>query len=224
MPSEQSNKGTGTYLYAVVSGLSDADLGTIGLFDTQVYSVAITNGGGELVAVVSDISTSEELRPERKNLAAHQRVLRKVIESSRVALPVSFGTVSDSADGIRNLLTRYHADLVEQMQRVEGKVEMTARTYYKPEQPNVFEFFVSRNPDLAQVRDRLAGAGRQPTRDEKIELGQAFEQALSQAREKYADALESEIQPYCAEVKRTPPLNEQEIVRLACLIPKDKQR
>jgi hypothetical protein len=224
MANEQASNGTGTYLYAVASGLSEADLGPIGLFDTRVYPVTITNGGGELVAVVSDIPTADELRPERKNLAAHQRVLQKVIESSRVALPVSFGTVADSADGIRNLLTRYQADLKEQMHRVEGKVEIAARTYYKPEKPSVFEFFVSRNPELAQLRDRLTGSGRQPTRDEKIELGQAFEQALNRAREEYASALERELQPYCAEVKRNAPVNEQELVRLACLIPKDKQR
>jgi hypothetical protein len=217
------NKGTGSYLYAVVSELSDPDLGPIGLFDTQVYTVAITNGGGELMAVVSDIPTREELRPERKNLAAHQRVLRKIIESSRVVLPVSFGTVADSADGVRKLLARYHADLNEQMHRVEGKVEFATRTYYKPAQPSVFEFFVSQNPDLAELRDRLAGPGRQLTRDEKIELGQAFEQALNRAREEYAGALERELQPYCAEVKRNPTLNEQELVRLACLLPKDKQ-
>lgn len=217
------NKGTGTYLYAVVSGLSESDLGPIGLDDTRVYTVAVTNGGGELMAVVSDIARGEELRPERKNLAAHQRVLRKVIESSRVTLPVSFGTVAENADGIRNLLARYHADLNEQMHRVEGKVEITTRTYYKPEQPSVFEFFVSRNPDLAELRDRLAGSGRQPTRDEKIELGQAFEQALNRAREEYAGAVEREVQPYCAEVKRNPTVNEQDLVRLACLIPKDKQ-
>jgi len=224
MPNEQSNKGTGTYLYAVVSGLPDADLGPIGLFDTRVYTVAITNGGGDLVAVVSDISTDEELRPERKNLAAHQRVMRKVVESSRVALPVSFGTVSDSADGVRNLLTRYHSDLLEQIHRVEGKVEITARAYYKPEHPTVFEYVVSRNPDLWQLRDRLTASGRVPTREEKIELGQAFEQALNSAREEYAGALEREIQPFCADVKRNPPRNEQELVRLACLIPKEKQR
>jgi hypothetical protein len=175
------------------------------------------------MAVVSDVPTREELRPERKNLAAHQRVLRKVVESSRVALPVSFGTVAESADGVRNLLTRYHAELTEQIHRVEGKVEMAARTYYKPEQPSVFEFFASRDPDLAQLRDRLAGSGRQPTRDEKIELGQAFERALNRAREEYAGALERELQPCCAEIKHNTPLNEQELVRLACLVPKDKQ-
>jgi hypothetical protein len=224
MASEQENKGTGTYLYAVASGLSDTDLGPIGLRDTRVYAVAVTNGGGDLMAVVSDVPTHEELRPERKNLAAHQRVLRKVVESSRVALPVSFGTVADSADGIRKLLTRYHAQLNEQIHRVEGKVEIAARAYYKPEQPSVFEFFVARNPELAQLRDRLAGAGRQPTRDEKIELGQAFEQALNRAREEYAGLVEREIEPYCAEVKRNPTVNEQDLVRLACLIPKDKQR
>lgn len=224
MASEQANKGTGTYLYAVVSGLSDTDLGPIGIHDARVYTVAITNGGGELVAVVSDVPTGEELRPERKNLAAHQRVLRKAIESSRVALPVSFGTVADSAEGVRNLLTRYQADLNEQIRRVEGKVEIAARAYYKPEQPSVFEFFVSRDPELAQLRDRLAGSGRQPTRDEKIELGQAFEKALNHAREEFADAVEREIEPFCAEVKRNPLVNEQELVRLACLIPKEKQR
>jgi hypothetical protein len=223
MTTENAKKETGTYLYAVVSGLSDTDFGPLGLFDSQVYTVAIANGGGQLIAVVSDIPTREELRPERKHLAAHQRVVRKAIDGSRVVLPVSFGTVAESADGIRGLLTRYQADLSEQMRRVEGKVEMAARTYYKAERPSVFDFFVARSPELAEARDRLAGSGRVPTRDEKIELGQAFERALSGARDDYARALESELQPYCAELKRSPVRNEQDLVRLACLVPKEKQ-
>ncbi len=222
MASESEKKDTGTYLYAVASGLAETEFGAIGLHDTRVYTVAIADGGGQLIAVVSDVPTGEELRPERKHLSAHQRVLRKVIDNSRVVLPVSFGTVAESADGIRRLLERYQADLSEQMRRVEGKIELAARTYYKAERPSVFDFFVARSPELAATRDRFAG--QTLTRDEKIELGQAFEQALNRARDEYAGVVEKEVSPYCAEVKRNPARNEQEFVRLACLVPKDKQR
>lgn len=221
MASEKETSGKGTYLYAVVSGISNPDFGAIGLSESKVYTVA--NESGDLVAVVSDIETKGELRPERKNLAEHQRVLRRTLESSRVVLPVSFGTVADGPEGIRGLLSRYQGELQDQMRRVEGKVEMAARTYYRAEQPTVFDFFLGKNPELARLRDQLIAVGPAPSRDAKIEMGQLFERVLNSARDEYAGTLETALGPFCAEVKRNPPRNEKEMVRLACLVPKEKQ-
>ena len=218
--SETEMQEKGTYLYAVVGGLSDTDWGSIGIGESKVYT--IPNESGDLIAVVSDVPTREEMRPERRNLAAHQRVLKQAIETSRVVLPVSFGTIAENPDGILTLLDRYREDLIGQMQRVEGKTQMSARLYYKADKPSVFEFFVQQSPALAQARDRLLATGS-ADRDAKINLGQTFEAVLNDAREEYAGQLRDALASCCAETKLNKPRNEQEMVRLACLLEKGRE-
>ncbi len=190
-------------------------MGPKGLFDSSVYTVA----DGELAAVVSDLPQVDKLRPERRHLAAHQGVLSEAIEKNSVVLPVSFGTVADSPEGIKKLLSKYQKDFLREIKRIEGRVEMELRLTW--EVPNVFEYFVANHPELKEVRDRIYDGKHEPTRDEKIELGQAFERILEQERENLTGKVEKIISPVCAEMKRNKCRNEHEVMRLACLIGKD---
>src|SRR5690554_6210862 len=109
MAQEQSQ---GTYLYAVASDIPSADVfGQLtGVKGGKVYTV----DDGGLTAVVSDVP-KEELRPERKNVSAHHAVLDKAMETSKSVLPVAFGMIADSPDGVRELLGTYHDDLEAQL-------------------------------------------------------------------------------------------------------------
>ncbi len=209
----------GTYLYAVVPASSSPKLeGVEGVEQGKVYTVA----SGGLAAVVSDVPSREEMRPERKHLSAHQQVLRRVTDTSPVVLPVSFGTIAESADGVRSMLNGYQQQLSEQMKKVEGKLEMRLRLVYASEKPTIYEHLVAQDEGLRQMRDRILGGGRQATREEKIDLGQKFDAVLSQLREAYARQLEQALAGI-AELKGNPPRSEKELVNVACLVPKDRQ-
>lgn len=208
----------GTYLYAVLPKSSvPGDLGQMqGIENGKVYSITT----GELAAVVSDVPTREELRPERRLMAAHQQVLGHVTNASLVVLPVSFGTIADSTESVRDLLQRYQKDLSEQIRRVEGKREMGVRVSYEAQKPSVFDFLVASSPELRQARDAMAG--REATRDEKINLGQKVDGALNALRDEYCRRVEEAIGGV-AESKRNPPHNERELVNLAFLVPVSRQ-
>ena len=111
-------KAGNVYLYAVIPGTAENELGISGLFDSVVHT--ISEGG--IAAVVSEFPASEKLRPERKHLAATQRVLNYLVETNDVVLPVSFGTVADSEKGIREMLKKYGKDFHREIARVSGKV------------------------------------------------------------------------------------------------------
>ncbi len=208
----------GTYLYAVLPKSSvPGDLGEMqGVENGKVYSII----DGDLAAVVSDVPTRKELRPERRLMAAHQQVLRHVTDSSLGALPVSFGTIADGSDGVRQLLSRYQRDLAEQIRRVEGKREIGVRVTYEAERPTVFEFLVANSAELREARDALAG--REATRDEKISLGQRVDAAMNALRDDYGRKVEEAI-GQIAESKHNPPHNERELVNLAFLVPVARQ-
>jgi hypothetical protein len=209
----------GAYLYAIVpeSEIKTKDLGE-GLEKSSVYTVR----EGKLAAIVSDLPTPKELKPERRNLSAHQNVLKRVLDASSVVLPVSFGTVADSAEGVRALLKKYEEEFTEQMEEVRGKAETVVRLAYAPETPGIFEYVMERrSPELKQLRDRLFAGGREASREEKIDLGQAVEGALNAARDEFAEQVEDVLSAHCSSIKRLPPRNERELARLACLVERD---
>jgi hypothetical protein len=211
---------SGTYLYAVAAGIRSPDLlgNLTGVRGSKVYTVADQG----LTAVVSDVPTREELRPERRNMAAHQEVLGKATQASRVVLPVAFGTIAESAEGVRGLLARYHDDLESQLRRLEGKRQMNVQLTYGGT-ASIYEYLVEQDPELRRARDELRDAGDAASRELKIDVGQRFEAALNAMRDQYGQELEDLIRTACAEFKRLPPRSEKEMARLACLVDQQQE-
>jgi hypothetical protein len=178
-----------------------------------VYSIS----AGRVAAVVSDVA-GEKIRPERVHLAAHQGVLKKLMAES-TPLPASFGMVADSPQAVRNMLARNQHELSEQLRRVAGKVEMGLRVTW--DVPNIFEYFVNTHPELRLARDRLLGGHREPTQEQKIEVGRRFERLLNEDRETCADRVEAVLAPHCSEIERKKCRHEREVMNLACLVERE---
>src|SRR3990172_1189597 len=86
------------YLYAITPEFNGTILGAIGLDGGVVYSITL----GLISALVSEVSGT--LRPERRHLAAHQEVLKRLMANSTALLPVAFGVVAEGADAIHRIL------------------------------------------------------------------------------------------------------------------------
>ncbi len=206
----------GRYLYAVVDSRQDVDLGAVGIDDGRVYAI----DDGEIGAVVSDLP-NERIRPERRRLAAHHAVLKRLMETTTV-LPMAFGLVADGPDAIRRILEQNRAAFTEQLERFSGKVEMGLRVCW--DVPNIFEYFVNTVDELRQLRDRVFRIDREPSQEEKIELGRIFDRALMERRADHAEHVLEVLSPLCFEMKENKPRNEHEVMNLACLISRDKQQ
>jgi len=209
LPSE-ANAGGRTYVYAIIGDPQERIYGDFGIDGRNVYSIP----AGRVTAVVSDVS-GEKIRPERAHLAAHQGVLKKLMAES-TPLPTSFGIVADSPQAVRSMLTRNQHELLQQLRRVAGKVEMGLRVTW--EVPNIFEYFVNTHSELRLARDQLLGGHREPTQEQKIEVGRAFDRVLNEDRETYADRVEAALVPHCSEIERKKCRNEREVMNLACLV------
>jgi hypothetical protein len=211
----------GVYLYAIGRELPVQELGTIGVEKSGVYTIA----EGDLRAVVSDVPFTRELRPERRHLAAHQAVVNAILERSPDILPVSFGTIAENEEGVRRLLNKFAGEISEQIDNVKGNVQMNVRLSYASKSPTVFEYLVNeRQPELGKLRDQLYGEGRTATREEKIDFGQKIETGLNQLRDELGEKLEQAMAKKCSSTKMLTPRSEEEMVRLACLVPKDSTK
>jgi Gas vesicle synthesis protein GvpL/GvpF len=209
MQSEVASQ-NGQYLYAIIGNRQVQKWNICGIDGKAVHN--ITDGG--VSAVVSDISY-QRIRPERRYLAAHRQVLKLLMEKTTL-LPLRFGTIAENADEVRRVLSLNGERFLAQLDRVSGKVEMGLRVRW--DVPNVFGYFVTREPELRHMRDRCFDAQGQPTEKDKIEIGQYFDRLLNGERESCMRRVEEIIASCCAEIKSNPPRNEREVMNLACLV------
>ncbi len=209
-PPGRTSPRSGRYLYAIVAGSGNRTYGACGIDGGEVYAIS----DGAVAAVVSDVP-NENIRPERRHLAAAQQVLRRLLEET-TPLPVSFGIIADSARAVEKILATNQLAFVEQLECVAGKVEMGLRVTW--DVPNIFEYFVNTHPELKAARDRVLGRERQPTPEEKMELGRLFDRLLQEDRELYTDKVESVLSPYCSQTKTNKCRDEREVMNLACLV------
>jgi Gas vesicle synthesis protein GvpL/GvpF len=210
------SSGGGKYLYAVTLDAQDRVYDVAGIDRQPVYNVS----NGRVAAVVSDFSNGK-IRPERSHLAAHKEVLARLMADS-TALPMAFGIIANDLKAVKRMLALNEDDFVEQLQRVAGKVEMGLRVVWQT--PNIFEYFVDHHPDLRARRDELLGGNREARQEEKMELGRFFEQVLNEDREAHFNKIEETLSPCCAAIKRSPPRQVQEVVKLSLLVERDRQK
>ena len=206
----QTVAGTRKYLYAVIARGPQEDYSSSGINGGVVYTIA----KGRVAAVVSDLPNGK-IRPERRHLSVHQQVLQQLLGKT-TPLPMSFGIIADSAKAVEKILSTNQEALLEELHRLHGKVEMGLRVAW--DVPNIFEYFVNTHPELKAARDRFLGGQREPTQEEKIEVGRLFDRILQEDREAYADKLESILSPRCCEIKRNKCRDEREVMNLACLV------
>jgi hypothetical protein len=209
LPSQAAARGR-TYVYAVITDAQGRTYGDFGIDGRKVYSIPV----GRVAAVVSDLS-SEKIRPERSRLAAHQEVLKKLMAET-TPLPMAFGILAESPEAVRKMLSRNQRALLVQLHRVAGRVEMGLRVTW--DVPNIFEYFVNTHPELRLARDRLLGGQREPSQEQKIEVGRMFDRLLNEDRDEYTDNVEEILAPHCTEIERNKCRNERELMNLACLV------
>lgn len=207
----------GHYLYAIMDAVESHPVyGNIGINGAPVYVIS----QGTLAAVVSDI-TEKRIRPERKNLAAHNIVIKRLMEEATV-LPVAFGTIAASNKALLNILKKNSTTFAEQLDLVRGKVELGLRVVL--DVPNIFEYMVNRHSDLADLRDVMTGKQHGPSQNDKIEMGRLFDHLLTQDRELHAETVMEVLGPRCVGIKQNSPREEKEVMHLACLVERGAQK
>ena len=208
----------GHYLYAIADTveLPPAYFGNIGINGAPVYQIS----QGSMAAVVSNIS-EKKIRPERKNLAAHNVVIKRLMENATV-LPVAFGTIAASNQALMHILKQNSSTFSEQLDRVRGKVELGLRVVL--DVPNIFEYMVGRHPDLAELRDDMVGKQHGPTQNDKIEKGRLFDHLFTQDRELHTETVMEVLGPRCVEIRQNPTREEKEVMHLACLVERGAQK
>ena len=205
----------GLYLYGVIDAQDGLDVSMPGIEGGDIETIEADG----IAAVITRVGR-QKMRPQRANLAAHNNLLRSLVEQQGV-IPCAFGMVASSEEQLQAVLRANHDKLLGLLARLRGKVEMSLSVYW--DTSNIFEFFVAGNQELKQMRDRVFRSGREPSMDERLELGKLFESLLQQCRERHTQQVIDTLSPYCAEIRAVDAGAEQMIMKLVCLVPSDGQ-
>lgn len=201
------------YVYGLIRASEPRDFGCIGLEQEGRPGLVYTLHDGQVAAVVSEYSAGERILPLRKNIEPHQRVIREVMKTGTI-IPMTFGQVAKR--GIVKALKKNHDEILAELDRLDGKVEMTLKVRWDVD--NIFEHFIATHPDLLALRNEVFGRAEPPTHAEKIALGRAFEERLETEREQYSERVLEALGQHAVEVKTNPPRDEKMIVDVAFLI------
>lgn len=210
---------TGRYLYGLIRATGNTEFGCIGLEHNGEPGRVYTLLAGSVAAVVSEFSPREKILPLRKNLDPHHKVIREVMKTMTI-VPMTFGHVAKSDMEITKALQRNRVAIREQLDQVEGKVEMDLKVKWDVD--NIFEYLTSVDPELAAYRDQIFGRSSAPSQPEKIELGRMFEERLNQQREEQTDRVVEMFQSCTSDVKVNPPKSEKSVMNLAFLVDRDR--
>ena len=140
-----------------------------------------------------------KIRPQRANLAVHHKLLHELVQRQAV-IPCAFGMVATSEEQLQKVLRANRDELLRELAMFRGKVEMSLGVYWNTS--NIFEFFVASNQELKRMRDRLFRPGREPSMEERLELGKLFESLLRQCRERHTQQVIDTLSPYSARDSR----------------------
>jgi hypothetical protein len=207
----KANSGRPKILYALCAADGETPIYKVkGLEAAAVY--AIDNGG--LRAVVSD-TLSPRLRPERRNITAHQAVLHYLMEQQTV-LPMRFGVIARNAEAVRKLLETNRKSIKEHFERLQGRVEMGLRVSW--DTSNIYEYFVATHPVLRQERDEVWNESKNVQRDQKVELGRLYESLRTADRKDCTEKVKEVLMDYCEDIVENPVKREKDIMNLACLV------
>lgn len=197
------------YCYAVAREDIILPEGLTGVADALLVKHTL----GSLSLIISS-TDAKQLRPQRKFLSAHYRVLSTLSENNDI-LPMAFGIIFDDLDASLGTLHDFADVFSEQLDAVCGSVEIGLRVKWQG--VDVFTVVVDSHADLQQMRNRCFKSGN-PSQRELLDLGQAFERRLNQDRDKRRDVVLAALRSVCRDIRVLPVQNEVTSVNVACLV------
>lgn len=207
------------YVYGILPGDVElaSDLRGVGDPPGKVRVVR----SGDLAALVSDVDPARPLgSPE--DLAAHNEILDASAADAPV-LPVRFGAVVAGEDAVAGELLDDHRDEFERaLAGLEGRVEYVVKGRYI--ERAILTEILSADKDAARLRDEIANADPDATRDARIALGEIINNAVAQQREQDTRRLGKAMADHCEASLVRDPTHELDAVHVALLVRVDRAK
>jgi hypothetical protein len=204
------------YLYAITEAGALDNVSLDGIEDEPVLAVEADG-----LAVAASPLGRDDVRPRRRHLKAHHDTINALTEHGAALLPMSFGVVAESPTQLRRFLTRNQERLRQQIDRLRNRVEIECRVAWQVD--DLFQYFVDRHETLREARDEYyQGGDREPSRAEKVHLGELFDECRAAERAEHQATVEEHLREVADAVEADECSDDEEVARLACLVHRDR--
>lgn len=205
------NTGVSTYVYGITRPdhplrLTDRGVGP------EPAPLRVVRGE-RLAAVVSD--APENLRPKRRDLEAHERVLESLIADGTV-LPMRFGAVAADDESVRRELDEHTGWYDERLEGLAGRREVNVKAFHHEQA--VLSELLRTNPELREANEALRGDADQ---DRRIDFGERVVSAMGGIRDRDAAQVLAVLKPYAADLFQAPPVDGG-FLNVSVLVDEDK--
>ena len=208
----------GKYLYCIIENSNARNFGPIGMGDRGDEVTTIPYG--DLSAVISSV-TMRKYVVSRETMMAHEKVLEKVMKDCTV-LPVRFYTVAPSADEVRSLLRKRHAEFKNLLRYLDGRAELGLKVLWRDEKA-IFQEIVAENRKLRKLRDSLQGKTAEAAHFDRIRLGEMVRMALDQKRDKEANMVLARFRPIANQICENKIMVDRMVLNAAFLVNKSRE-
>lgn len=188
----------GTYVYGIVRASQSALPGDLEGVGDPPRPVRVL-GQGELAAIVSD--APRELRPKRRDLLAHQRVLDEA-GAAGVVLPMRFGSTAPDDATVTAVLAERADRFLERLHALDGTAEYNIKANHDEEA--VLHLVMAAHDDIRSLAqaNREAGGG---TQEERMRLGEMVAAAVQEREATDAELLHQALAPMAKDVSAGSP-------------------
>lgn len=174
------------YVYAIIAGDHPARLD--GLDPVGGSGELRTVTGRSHKAVVSD--APPELRAKRRDLAAHQAVLERLIEDG-AALPMRFGLVAPDEQALIAALDENADGYAQSLRQLDGRVEYNLKA--SREESDLLREILTESEQARKLNE--ASRENPAAHDSKVALGELISQEVRMREERDARALVEAVAP-----------------------------
>ncbi|MEU9148592.1 GvpL/GvpF family gas vesicle protein [Streptomyces sp. NPDC048349] len=171
---------------------------------------------GPLCAVVSDVT--EEIRPKRRDLTAHQEVQERLMADG-VILPLQFGYMAPDDGAVRQVLQANADAYLGALERLEGCAEYHVRVSQADEAP-LLQQILDDVPEARDLNDRIRGGDRDPNLS--LALGELVAREVQTRQETLAAGLTEALVPFSRDHLSHPPSG-ADFLNLSLLVPEEHE-
>lgn len=198
------------YIYGVVSSSTEPP-SVAGIGGAPLGLISVDG-----VAALASDAPEGELVMGREAMTTHARVL-EAAHAAGTVLPMRFGVVmDDEAQVVSGLLEARHRELAAQLEQFAGKAELKLRATY--EEQSVLSEVVTKDQDVARLRESLRGAPEEATYYGRIQLGEMVARAIERIRERDAEEIMQALAPLALATELKPPAHERIVVNASFLV------
>jgi hypothetical protein len=186
----------GKYPHCIIENSNARNFGPIGIGDRGDEVTTIPYG--ELTAVVSSIPLSKYV-VSRETMTAHEKVLEEVMRDCTI-LPVRFYTVAPSADELRSLLKRRHAEFKNLLRYLDNRVELGLKALWK-DMNRVFQEIIEENDELIALEKKIVSISPEEAETESKALAVGVKSRLQEKKDAEAEGLLDPLKKISVDVR-----------------------